>query len=484
MPVQITLGGRPCMDAIEETRNLSRLGYPLPPHFDRANSLHNPLGEHPARGWFLMLRQDLSAINLNALLTLVMQDALGNPPLVVKNLVVCREPACLTPSVNANDPLACFMVEVADSRYRCHNPYYSLPINAQYNVRAPGWGGAYYAATLDGGSPWTWSGMIGDIWGRLSNQLGDYPGLPAGFSPDGVPERYRFVGVSAWRALCQVLAKLGLAVSWQAAKGTYAIVQLGAADAAAASVLTAAQPRLLFDRIYPSVVRGRVPASVTVNFHRVQEHYGSEPATEQDATQFVTSNVYNVTVNAPAGAAAGAESGSSHPLWDDLPAIYDPAGNLLNAAALSTRAGNRAAAYYASIQGSGGGRRQKVYAGLVNLSPGATLRGVSWRQDLARLGSPDQDGGGLLTEVATMPTMQVRVGDSGQFEEAFADSSALHPPDLRVKEPVWPDLLQIVRLTDSTAEANGFYSAYLQRWNADTGQLEDCEQIWVLDLNQ
>lgn len=481
MTTSITFGGRPVCDAIAEAENLAELGYPLPPHFERANSLNNPLGEHPARGWFLMLRQDLNRFNLNSLLTLTMQDDLGTP-LTVKNLVVCREPACITPSGDTKDPLACFLVEVADSRYRCHNPYYSIPINAQYNVRAPGWGGEYYAATLNAGSPWTWSGMIGNIWGLLSSQLGVYPGLPAGFTPDGVPERYRFVGVSAWRALCQVLDKLGLAVSWQAASNVYSIVQRGAMDAKTTTILADASSRLLFSRQYPAVVRGRIPAGVSVNFHRVQEHYGSEPATAQDTSQFITNNVYTVQVNAPAGTAVGAEPGTYHPLWDDLPAIYDPAGTLLNASALATRAQNRANAYYASIQGTGGGRRHSVYAGLVNLSPGPTIRGVKWGQDLSQLTAEEEEGGGLLTEIITTPIEQIWVADNGQFEEALEDSSALRPPDLRVKEPVWPDLCQVVNIASSTPNSAGLLPGYVYAWNSDTTSLMQRESCLVLQL--
>lgn len=479
MTVQITLGGQPVQDAIAERQNLALLGYPAPPNFDRANSILNPLGESPGRGWFLMLRQDLADLDLNGLQTLVMQDDIGNSA-SVRNLVIAREPACITPSGSTSDGMACFLVEVADARYRCHNPYFSIPLDAQYNVRAPGYGGLYYAASINGSNPWGWSAMVGDIWGKMSTQLGAFPGLPS--SPDGQPERYRYLGVSAWRALCQVLDKLGMAVAWDAAAATYRIVSRGVADASSTSAINAAAGRLIFDRQFQAVVRGRVPAGVRVHFHRVQEHYGSEPATPQDSSQFITSNVYTVDVSGGA-LAAGAEPSTFHPLWDDLPALYDPSGNLLNSAALATRAQTRATAYYASIQGNGGNRSQQVYAGLVKARPGGTISGVAWRQDMSSLGDPGREGGGLVTEVVRVPVSRLRVSDAGQFEEEFADSSALHPPDLRVKEPVYPDLCQLVRLITGTPDDGGFYDALLQIWNADLQAWQDHESIWVIDAN-
>lgn len=476
MTTQITLGGLTVQDAHAEAENLQELGYPLPANFGRANSLLNPLGEQPARGWFLMLRSDLDQLDLNGLHTLEMQDDYDNS-IKATNLVLCREPECLTPSDDASDPNACFLVEVADSRWRCHNPYYSVAVNKRYNVRAPGWGGQYYSKTLNGGATWSWTEMLSDLWSAAAGALGGFPGLPAGVSADGIPERYQFLGVSGWRALHQVLNKLGVAVAWNLT--SYSLVKIGAADAATQAVLNAAGDRLLFDRQFASIVRGRVPAGVRVHFHRVQEHYGSEPATEQDDTQFITDNVYTVDVD---GTASGTD-GSYHPLWDDLPAVYDPSGTLLHAADLVTRAQSRATAYFAGIYGDGGNRRRQVYSGLVNLSPSSILRGVCFRQDLQGLTDPEADAAGIVTEVITWPTTQLRVSDNAQFEEALADNTALHPPDLRVKEPVWPDLLQIVRVTATALDGIGAVTGFVQGWNSDTNAWIDRETVKLLPSN-
>jgi hypothetical protein len=480
MTIEITLGGYPVHDALEEAANLQRLGYPLPENFQRVNSLCNPRGREPARGWFLLLRQHLQQLDLNGLLTLTMADDLGNSA-SVSGLVIAREPACITPSGDAGDPDACYLVEVADARWRCHNPYYSIPVTKQYNLRASGWGGQYYAASLKAGSPWSWEKMLADLWDAVSGQLGAAPSLPV--SPDGIPERYQFLGVSCWLAICQVLDKLGCAVAWNAPAGSYTIAALGAADSATNATLTRAGNRLLFDRQLRAVVRGRVPAGVRVHFHRIQEHYGTEPATEQDTTQFITDSVYTVDVPGPAGVTGGAEGGTFHPLWDDLPAIYDAAGSLQNGPALATRAQARANAYYAMIQGSGGSRLHQVYAGLVKVMPGATLAGVIWRQDLSGLGDPDNPGG-LITEVIRTPGTHLRVTDEGQLADILPDSTALHPPDYRVKEPAYPDLCQLVRLNSDPGAEEQYDDATLQRWDPDAQEWLTKEPVWLTDPNE
>ncbi len=109
---------------------------------------------------------------------------------------------------------------------------------------------------------------------------------------------------------------------------------------------------------------------------------------------------------------------------------------------------------------------------------------MCWRQDLSALGDPDGSAGGLVTEVVTLPAMQVRVADNGEFVEALEESTALHPPDLRVKEPTWPDLLQALRVTSSVPDSYvGSYPAIVEAWNSDTSQWMDRESCRVLPAN-
>ena len=61
----------------------------------------------------------------------------------------------------------------------------------------------------------------------MSIVLGTFPGLPVGYTPDGVPENLQFVGVNAWRPLNQVVGKFGCAVAYDPIGDTFWIVLLG-----------------------------------------------------------------------------------------------------------------------------------------------------------------------------------------------------------------------------------------------------------------
>lgn len=473
--MRILLDQYPAQDAPAEARNLARLGLPEPDGFGRANGVLNPLGQGPARGWLLLLRRHLLALDLDALHAVTLDDGLGRV-LVLYNLVVAREPACVTPGATA-DPDAVYLVELADSRWRVHNPYYSVPANKQYNVRAPGWGGAYYDDSRNAGSDWTWSTLAGDLWGLMSTQLGTFPGLPV--TPDGTPEGWAFPGVPAWPALCRVLHRIGCAVACDLTRPTsqYSVVQVGATDAAATAALALASGRKILDREYLPQVRGRVPYGVRVYFHRQNEHYGTEETTQKTSSQWQTASVYSVDVAGPD--AADAEPGVYHPVWDDLPALYDYAGSVTNAAACSTRATERANDFYRMLRATGGGRLHQAYSGLLRLSASSVLRGVAWRQDPLGLGGGDP--GGMITEVVRHPFRTLEADDVGGWRET-PDSASDRPPDFRPTAPVYPHLLQVIELAGSSPDGSGRYDATVERFKPSDLSFADRESVYALDL--
>jgi hypothetical protein len=93
-------------------------------------------------------------------------------------------------------------------------------------------------------------------------------------------------------------------------------------------------------------------------------------------------------------AGAGAESGIYHPLWDDMPAIYDDTETLTNSSALNDRAQERADDYYRMLREEGGGRYVRRYAGLLDLVPGSTVDYVWWSADSSN---------GIFTDVLRQP---------------------------------------------------------------------------------
>lgn len=473
----LTFGGYPVCDAVTERRNLTNRGQFVPPELARANSFLNPLGEAPARGWICMLRADLNALDLNALHSLLMVDE-GGRQIELRNLVFVQARKILPGK--SSDTNAAYLVEIADSRWRVCNPYYSIPLNKQYNTRAPGWGGAagasiYYADSLNTGSAWTWQTLLNDIWSLMATQLGTAPTLP--FTPDGTPEGWRFVGIPAWKALCQILWRVGCAVraDLTQATGQYSYVRVGAADAVhdLLESQTTAASRLIGDDEIIEGVRGRVPAGVRVFFHRLTEHYGTEETTARDTGQWITTPVYSVDVAAPS-TVLGAETGTNHPLWDDLPAIYNAAGALQNGTALTTRATERRDDFYRMIRSVGGGRMHRIFTGLAAFRPGSTIKGVAWRQD---------EQGGLTTEIVRHPWRMLKVGDAGEWSEEFEESSKLHSPDLRPTFPVYPHITQILEIANGTP-SGGLYDCTVERPDG-TGSVaswSDRESVWAIDL--
>lgn len=477
--MRITFDALPVLDPLQEAENLQTLGLPAPDSFSRANSLLNPLGESPARGWFLLQRQTVDALDLNGLHAVVMGDDLGNQ-VSFYNLVITREPENVTPGA-IGDPNACYLVEVADARWRCHNPYYSIPINKHYNVRAPAWGGNYYDSSLNGGSVWTWEGMVGDIWLHMLNQLGVNLTLP--FSPHGTPENWRFVGVSAWQALCQVLHRVGCAVKCDlsAQADQYSIVKVGLTDAVSDGLIAgfAGQGRKILDREFQTIVRGKVPYGVRVFFHRQDEHYGTERTTNKDSKQWSTKPVHTVDVIGPDSATAEV---LYHPLWDDLTALFDPVTNTILAAsstACTARAQERSDDFFRMLRGGNGfpedgTRMHKVFSGLCNIMPGRTVKGVSWHQ------WPD---GGLVTEIVRHPWRMLRADDAGNWREEDWASTSMQPPDFRPTWPVYPHLCQVVKIVNGTADGSKRYDALVQQLDPTGLAYGDEEQCWAIDMN-
>ena len=473
-----------CLDAVREAANLRDLGYPQPADFARANSLTNPLGPVPARGWFLISRGDLNKLNLNASHSVTFNAEIGGSyPLYGLWITKARN---LTPGTTG-DTKACYLVEVADSRHKLADPYLGIGIkNKQYNVRAPDYSADgtpatnYYSASLNSGSVWTWLTMVQDLW-ALMPHLGTVPSaLP--YNPDGTPEGWIFPGVSAWKALNTVLYRLGLAVKCDLTLKTnqYSLVQIGAADSATDRIISTAEAAKtkIYDAEFVEPTATRVPGNVRLLFHRQNLHYGNEETTPRTSAQWATDPLY--FVDQPSGA-TGADTDLFAPLWDDLPDLLDATDAATNVAGMTSRAADHATAWLGMLQT----RFHKIFSGVMKIQPGSTLRAVSWRQDLLGLGGTT-DPGGLVTEVFRYPYYMLPIGgDARPAEDAYCcdDATPLHPPDFRPTYPNYPHLLQKVRIASATPDSNGNYPAFVQRRNPVTRAWADKEACYAFESN-
>ncbi|HZZ77566.1 MAG TPA: hypothetical protein VFE62_03550, partial [Gemmataceae bacterium] len=338
----------------------------LPVH--HPNTVYIPQGEEPGRAWVFVPRSGLSRLNFyNPLSLTFSMDSLG--VMTWYGLTLCREPQSVIPGYIANDPLGAVVLELADVRWRVSSPYRHVSCTKMYNVPANILGSTpttYLASSLNGGSAWTWSQMVEDIWNLMSAQLGAFPGLP--FAPDGAPNGWIVQGGSAWKFLNQVLRRIGCTVTASASTGQLAIVQQGAADPALDATLARYARRKIHDGEFSRVLFD--PFGVRVHFRSVK-------LTPDGIPLWLQASPYTVDVAGPNPTAENA--GIYHPIWDDLFAIYDSVGALTNASALASRAAERSADFFRMIGAYGAFRSWRRYAGLIDVAPGSTLKAVTWR---------------------------------------------------------------------------------------------------------
>lgn len=311
------LGGRPCVDPAKFYREC--LDRRLPADWwGTANHFALPLGRDPGRGHVLLRLADLDALGTAASHALKFSGTTAANSYTLKQITILGA-KCLSPGAEG-DAAAVFLAEIADRRHHL----LMVPIDAAYNVTAAD-GSGYLAGTLNAGVAYTWQQVI--------DALATACGLPAGqfalpFAPDSAPENLTYWGGSAWAALCDVLDRLACSPKFDPAADTFSVVRLGTDTAAADAALAALAPRRTWDGYHVDPARAWRPEKVRTRFLRRPRPTGG------------TSPYY--TVDTTLAAAPGVVAGTFVQLDDDLAAL-GATGVPSNAAALATRAAERAA---------------------------------------------------------------------------------------------------------------------------------------------
>jgi hypothetical protein len=420
----------------------------------KANSIFCPLGPAPTRAWFLMLKRDLDSLasgtGAKTAHTITWTQILDGATNARAFTGFYLSSSSRVLHGGEDDANSLHLVEFVDARGIIAKMSDTDSLNA--NIRS------YAQATdyLDGTEGYTWTSLLTELW-NLCPGLGAFPGLPAGFSPDGVPQNTRFIGVSAWHALNAVLDKLDCAVAHNplAAAANYSIVRLGATQ-----VLAEPTGNLLKWNAEPTDFPVcDIPATVRVYFHNHYEAYGQERDTE------LTTNWSTVGAGAyvdVATADASALAGTVVALWDDLPRILDEYNTISNASDVNTRATARKDGL---LQRQRTTRAHKIYIGLQNFAVGGQVRAVLWRN----WGDYDAELGGTVTEYIQRPELvtdyQPGAGGAGigGLTAAYITSAAhenYQPVDLaRHTYPSYPRLPNIVQVYHSSETAGDMVAA-------------------------
>ncbi len=376
-----TFAGYPLYDPRHERQN--RLNYRRDYLWllDRANSLWVPAGRQAARGWLLMrygdyLRLATSSDRFSTNLQLSIADVHTGTAMTFGGLAIVRG-RCVSRG-KALDPNSIVVIEVTDRRGVLENRWFSQGTNSTYNARSPAYPQQFYSGSLLAGAPFTWSQMIADLWGQMTED-GPFPGLPV--TPTGPPEEWNLPGVPAWPALCMMLDHIGCYVACDLTNAAaYTIVSGGATDAA----LVAKQQLyagLLEDDLEPTGPgSARIPGEIVVYFHRRNDQYGTEETIRRDGLQWSMTPLFSVTVPAPPDS-IGQGSAGIHHLWDDFTVRYDVDNNPLAAdvTTATTIASERAQQWFNVAYHDTLGSMKQVYTGCLPFTTGSQVDGVCWR---------------------------------------------------------------------------------------------------------
>lgn len=369
------------------------------PLLRRVNSFYCPTGRWPSKGWVLLPRFEYNKLNTysDALRLDIGDPRQPNNVASLTNLSIVQA-QCVTRGLGS-DPNALYLVEITDDRGILHNEWFQAPTTAFYNIRAPAYPQTFHPGSMNGGTTWTWTTMLQDLWNQMNtldggNILGAWPGLPAGVTISGTPEGFWFPGVPAWYALNDVLEHIGLTVACDLTKtNPFTIVQPGATDSAFTALQTKYLTNLEDDLEWIDTGAGRVPKTVKVLFRRRNSVYGTEETVRYDSLQWDMTPFYSVSFTAPAtfSSAVGA-----HFIQSDFTVRYDHDGNPLAAdiAMANVIAQERVTQYFAKIYHQTAGYMTQTYGGALPFTTGSQVDGVCWYQDYG-----DQDRQGWKTKI-------------------------------------------------------------------------------------
>ena len=413
----------------------------------KTNSFVLPRGYLPGSGHLLMLWKDVRPLVQDGGVlktgyptsfnfTLEMTDAYGS--VKIEKLGIVRVSAVDGINTGMIDDTA-VIVELADIRYVGQ---YTV-INKAYNYRSfrvhdDSYAQKWYSSTTNGGTPYTWTQIIDDIWSLLPSTFG--PMFNTGVYPSSPPENLIFRGVSAWNALCSLLKLTGNTI-YRDLEGLFYIQSeglnqsVGLAGADQSNSVWLPKNDVAFGSLFPAVVRVYFPSD-SVDF---QNDPDNEALAGQDS--YLLSPLYSVDVNTVSvlsGVATVPETKVG--IHATEIARYNEVGVILNAPTLSLLALDYAAAWLLSRHYSATSLHTVYHGFHPSLLPGSKTEAVAWYSS----------GLGSKTEVLLSPLRYHSkdvVGTLGltQVQEILASEFQM-PPDL-AREHEQTERWAVVRLT-------------------------------------
>lgn len=182
------------------------------------NGITIPRGRHPGVAHFLVAEQHLAGLESGLVNIECYHGDVGKKPTVTtwQNWYLESYQATTKQSEPA------YWVRLRDPRWLLEK---SCSEGNRYNLRKTTDSSGYVDGTTDGGTPYTWHGVIQELWSFLPVAVaGGCPSLP--YSPSTTPENLVFDGIGTWRAINQVLTAIGCCVVWNPFTAVFSFVDL------------------------------------------------------------------------------------------------------------------------------------------------------------------------------------------------------------------------------------------------------------------
>lgn len=440
-----------------------------------ANSYTNILGPQPGILWLLMTQDDLewmTTVPGPYFVKFHTKDESGGQ-MRLRTLTIEHVALDYSERVfpgKRNDPNALHLVKAWDGKLWADRM--TMTTFAQYNI--PAWAvdpnDATHEHYLDVNSKTTWAGIMNSLWNKgLTNLFeGDQPTWVV--TPQGRPERMKFLGMNLWRAYNHVWAQHNHALQYNPASNSLKAVRLDTAQNAGTG-----RPGNLANRHIKremdsiSHVLSYIPRTTTVYFHKHYMSYGQERDTERLAnhatTQVTLVDLLSLTFGNRIDDTA---PGTNIAIWDALAARYDEDNALINGTDLTNQATTLIRAWEQEQLLSHQRERTEFTGIWSDILTGSQCRAVHFRNGGSALGGSSTtliNRPGLIESVNDGASDGMGGGSGNQWnlpDFAYKMGEPYSPPDIgRASYANYPRLQNIVEVDVDTAAENG-------RWHAPT----------------
>lgn len=497
----VTIGGEECLLPNPTDYALA---------WEKANSFRCPIGPATGRGHVLITRKTLNKLlpaNEPVELMFKAEGDAGAGEVKLKK-VYLHSGFRVNFGNTSDDEEAAYLIRLVDKRYFLNRWTTTTRV-----FNAMNWSGGdqdryYLRDTIKAiATPYQWEEVIAQLWADCKI-LGAFTGLGALAVPP--PIDLFFVGVNPWRALNELLDKIGRTVAYDPTADRFYVVRLSNPEPSANdpfAVNGKPRPDLLWDGRPFSGGACVAPETIRVHFYVKYEDYGSERDTEAVGNWAAID--HSTFVDFKTGA-AGAVKGTVLSIWDDMPALRSHANRAVfqNLEWMKAKAKSRAEAWLKKNAADRFSRHHYIVNGPANIPNDGVIKQVIWRN----YGGKE----GLCTEVQKFPGLPNDIDFDGSSiaggsiakgssnEAAFIDdftSENFATPDLmRRTFPNYPRLPNFVTVTIGNSDAEceslgsvGFlkpyegtaiFGGYVIRYSPEGAAMETLEPCWILAIGE